>query len=194
MAVVNANCLAIYVDSVDSQTKIKTLAPYATTSAAAAAATVDHTRAIIADDDTTSGENNIFIGYGQIAHSTDTFTDKLGDLALVGAATTSTLDLTNSIENVARDGAGGTLQESNQEWTITADGLIQTEYDAGCDIMDMARNKYYAIVKFSIDKNGTDTDYYGQVLIESVQLSGGVDEIATYSITMSGVDQLLKAS
>ena len=194
MAVVNANCLAIYIDSVDSQTKIKTLAPYATTADAATAAAVDYTRVIVADDDSTSGENNIFIGYGQITESTDTYTDKLGDLELVGAATSSNLDLTNSIENVARDGEGGTLQESNQEWTITCDGLIQTSDDAGVSIMDMARNKYYAIVKFSVDKDGTDVDYYGQVLIESVQLSGGVDEIATYSVTLTGVDQLLKSA
>jgi|13_taG_2_1085334.scaffolds.fasta_scaffold04740_5 hypothetical protein len=192
MAVVNANCLAIYIDSVDSQTKIKTLAPYASTSSAAQAATVDYTRAIVADSDPTSGENNIFIGYGEIDHGTDAFTDQLDRLDLVGAATSSNLDLTNSIENVARDGEGGTLQESNQEWTITCDGLIQTSDDAGVSIMDMARNKYYAIVKFSIDKDGTDIDYYGQVLIESVQLSGGVDEIATYSVTLTGVDQLLK--
>lgn len=194
MAVVNANCLAIYIDSVDSQTKIKTLAPYASSTDALAATSSDFTRVLIADDDTTSGENNIFVGYGSITGGGATYTDKLGDLELVGAATSSNLDLTNSIENVARDGEGGTLQESNQEWTITCDGLIQTSGDAGVSIMDMARNKYYAIVKFSIDKDGTDVDYYGQVLIESVQLSGGVDEIATYSVTLTGVDQLLKSA
>jgi hypothetical protein len=60
--------------------------------------------------------------------------------------------------------------------------------------MDIARNKYYVFVKFSIDKNGTKVDYVGQALIESVSLSGGVDEIATYSVSLTGVDALYKAA
>jgi len=191
MGVISANCLAIYYDSTDTQTKAKVLAPYSTTSAAAAAATQDYPSVFVVDEDATSGENNVFIGYGAINATTDTFTSTT--LTLVGAATSSTLDLSNSIEDVARDGDGGTLQESIQEWSLTADGLIQDSDDAGVSLMDMARNKYYAVVKFSIDKNGSTDDYYGQALLETVTLSGGVDEIATYSVSMTGIDSLFKA-
>lgn len=191
MAVISANCLAIYYDNTESQNKAKVLAPYATTTAAATAATEDYASAFVVNADATSGEDNVFIGYGAIDATNDTFTAT--SLTLVGAATSSTLDLTNSVEDVARDGEGGTLQQSIQEWTMSADGLIQETNDAGVDLMDMARNKYYAVVKFSIDKNGTTTDYYGQVLLESVSLSGGVDEIATYSVSMTGIDNLYKA-
>lgn len=190
MAVVNANCLAIYFDSVNSQTKAKALGPFADITAFEASSPANANRVLVVDQDATSGENNIYIGYGSVGSST--FVDREQHLELVGAATSSSLDLTNSVENVARDGAGGTLQESNQEWSLTADGLVQVSDDAGISLLDLARNKYYVIVKFSVDKNGVTTDYYGQALLESVQLSGGVDEIATYSVTMSGVDQLLK--
>lgn len=191
MAVVNANCLAIYFDSVNSQTKAKALGPFADITAFEASSPAVANRVLVVNQDSTSGENNIYIGYGSV-DGTGSFIDREQFLDLVGAATSSSLDLTNSVENVARDGAGGTLQESNQEWSLTADGLVQVSDDAGISLLDLARNKYYVIVKFSVDKNGTTTDYYGQALLESVQLSGGVDEIATYSVTMSGVDQLLK--
>jgi len=190
MAVVNANCLAIYYDSVNSQTKAKVLGPYADIAAFEASSPANANRILVVNEDATSGENNIYIGYGSVGGGT--FVDREQFLELVGAATSSTLDLTNSVEVVARDGEGGTLQESTQDWSLSADGLIQVSDDAGVNLLDLARNKYYVIVKFSIDKNGTTTDYYGQALLESVQLSGGVDEIATYSVSMTGVDALLK--
>lgn len=193
MAVINANCLAIYYDNVASQSKAKLLAPFANTTLALASTSDNFAKAIVANVDATSGENNVFIDYGAITGGGATFTSSLSSLVLVGAATSSTLDLSNTIEDVARDGSGGTIQESDQEWSIQAEGLIQDANDAGVDILDMARNKYYALVKFSIDKAGTDTDYYGQVLIESASITGGVDEIATYSVTMRGVDAMFKA-
>ena len=191
MAVVNANCLAIYYDSVNSQSKAKVYAPYATEQGFEADyPSLTASAVIVANADATSGENNILIEYGSM--TSGSFTSRLSDLVLVGAATSSTLDLTNAVEVVARDGEGGTLQESTQDWSLSADGLIQVDDDAGVSLLDLARNKYYVIVKFSIDKNGTTTDYYGQVLLDSVSLSGGVDEIATYSVSMTGVDALLK--
>jgi hypothetical protein len=190
MAVVNANCLAIYYDSVNSQTKAKALGPYADITAFEASSPANANRVLVVNEDATSGENNIYIGYGSVGSGI--FNDREPFLELVGAATSSTLDLTNAVEVVARDGEGGTLQESTQDWSLSADGLIQVDSDAGVSLLDLARNKYYVIVKFSIDKNGTTTDYYGQVLLDSVSLSGGVDEIATYSVSMTGVDALLK--
>jgi len=192
MAVINANNLAIYYDSVNAQEKAKLAFPYASTSALTSAAIGNFAKVIVADEDANSGEVNLFIAYGALSGTNgDTFTST--SLTLVGAATNSTLDLSNSIEDVSRDGDGGTLQESIQEWSLQADGLIEDENDAGESLLDMARNKYYAFVKFSIDKGGSEpVDYYGQVLLESVQVTGGVDEIATYSVTMRGVDNLLK--
>ena len=194
MAVINANCLAIYYDNVASQSKAGLLAPFANTTAALAGTSQDFAKVIVADADATSGENNVFVDYGAITGGGATFPSGLSDLVLVGAATSSTLDLSNTIEDVARDGSGGTLQESDQEWSIQAEGLIQNANDAGSDILDMARNKYYALVKFQIEKGvGTTNNYYGQVLIESASITGGVDEIATYSVTMRGVGAMLKA-
>ena len=190
MAVINANCLAIYYDSQNSQSKATVLGPYANISEYEGTSPGATSNIILADDDASSGERNIFTGYGS--------TDELNlwseyALTLAGAATTSSVDLSNTVDNVARDGSGGVLQQATQEWSLTADGLIESSNDAGESLMDLARNKYYVFVKFSIDKNGVATDYVGQGIIDSVTLSGGVDEIATYSVSITGVDALFKA-
>lgn len=189
MAVINANCLAIYYDSVNSQSKARVDYPYASISAYESDSPNDGASIIVANTDATSGEPNIYVGYGAVSSGTY----GAHTLTLAGAATTSTVDLSNTVDNVGRDGAGGVLQQATQEWSLTADGLIQDTGDAGVDLMDMARNKYYVFVKFSIDKSGTTTDYLGQGIIDNVTLSGGVDEIATYSVSITGVDSLYKA-
>lgn len=189
MAVINANCLAIYYDSQNSQSKATVLGPYASTAEFTATTPADGSNIILADDDASSGERNIFTAYGSVSSSVWTEYS----LTLAGAATTSSVDLSNTVDNVARDGSGGVLQQATQEWSLTADGLIESSGDAGESLMDLARNKYYVFVKFSIDKNGVPTDYVGQGIIDSVTLSGGVDEIATYSVSITGVDALFKA-
>lgn len=194
MAVISANCLAIYTHNGGSTAKYKINDSY--TSIANL-----ESGAVSADDSgglpeiVISSSDESFLGFGVIDYDAtpDADVHVPTTLTLVGAATQSTLELTNTVEDVARDGSGGTLQESTQDWSVTADGLIQVDSDAGETLFDLARDSKYVMVKFSVDKDGTDTDYYGQVLLESVSLSGGVDEIATYSVTMRGIDKIYKA-
>jgi hypothetical protein len=58
--------------------------------------------------------------------------------------------------------------------------------------MDAARGKNYMIVKFDIDEGSNNTFYVGQVLIDSVSISGGVDDIAVYSASFTGYGDLYK--
>ena len=65
----------------------------------------------------------------------------LENLTLAGAATNSVVEVSNAVENVARDGSGGMLQETTQTFSVTADGLIQDANDTGTDIMKLAIDK-----------------------------------------------------
>lgn len=182
MSVLNANCLAIYYHGAGSTSKYTVLDDYDTLAEAESGVSADVDDNIIVDT-----ARSTFLGFGSIVASTDTFTATT--LTLAAAATSSTLDLTNTVEDVARDGSGGTLQEHEVEWSISADGLIQSTDDSGEDLLDLARDKKYVVVKFEID----DIDYYGQAVIDSVSVTGTVDEIATYSVSLTGVDELYKA-
>lgn len=182
MSVLNANCLAIYYHGSGSSEKYTVLNDYDTLAAAESGVGASVTDNIIVDTN-----NSAFLGFGSINHSTDTFTATA--LTLAAAATTSTLEVTNAVEDVARDGEGGTLQESILSWSVSADGLVKASNDSGEDILDLARDKKYVVIKFEID----EIDYYGQALIDNVSISGNVDEIATYSVSLTGIDELYKA-
>lgn len=121
-------------------------------------------------------------------------------LDLAGCATNTTLDISNSVnETVCRDGSGASTRHivaGATTWSIQVDGLFGnagSDTDA-YDLVDLATNNNYVIVKFSTDVSGTSTDYVGQALLESVNISGGVDDIATYSASLSGQGKLYKAS
>lgn len=178
MAVINANCIAIYFFDHDSTTQPETVeATELPSTATTGGNKLYHTSA------------KAFLGFGAYDTQWNEVT-----YTLAGAATSSSIDLTNTVEDVARNGTGGTIQESNQEWTVTCDGLIQDTNDAGETLMDIARDANYVIVKFQTDKDGTDVEYIGIALLDNVSLSGGVDEIATYTVSMTGVNDLYKYS
>ena len=179
MSVLNANCLAIYFDGTGSTSQYSVLSDYDTL-AAAEAGSGDITNTIIVNT-----AKSVFLGFGAIASNDFT----ANSLVLAAAATSSTLDLSNAVEDVARDGSGGTLQESETSWSISADGLVKATGDTGEDFLDLARDNKYVLIKFEVD----DIEYYGQALIDNVSVTGAVDEIATYSISLTGVDELYKA-
>lgn len=118
---------------------------------------------------------------------------------LAGCATNTTLDISNSIsETVCRDGAGASTRHivsGATTWSISVDGLfgLQGSETDAYDLIDLAADNKYVIVKFSTDVTGASIDYVGQALLESVSVSGGVDDIATYSATLSGQGKLYKS-
>lgn len=120
-------------------------------------------------------------------------------LELAGCATNTTLDISNSVsETVCRDGAGQSTRHivaGATTWSVSVDGLfgLQGSETDAYDLIDLAADNNYVIVKFSTDVSGASTDYIGQALLESVSVSGGVDDIATYSATLSGQGKLYKS-
>lgn len=134
---------------------------------------------------------------------------------LCAAATTTTLDASNTINEVAaRNGLGGStnyIASGAFSWSFSVDGLIDLTAEANAGdgetgtpvtIVDLAKASKYVIVRFTT-KIGNDTggglgddagvvSYIGQALIESASMTGGVDDIATYSATFRGYGDLYK--
>lgn len=125
-------------------------------------------------------------------------TDATSSLTLMALATSTSLEAQNSItETAARNGSGGStnfIVSGAMTWSTSIEGLLDVAGSTGSAItvMDAAREKQYLIAKFDIDEGAGNTFYAGQTLIDSVSISGGVDDIATYSASLSGYGDLYK--
>ena len=190
MSVKNSNILGVYVQS--GSTRASAISD--TIEAAGSYDSASYTG--VADGDyvyiNTSDGTAAFINVASEVAS-------LLQLDLAGCATNTTLDISNSVnETVCRDGQGASTRHivsGATTWSVQVDGLFgnpDTDTDA-YDLVDLANANTYVVVKFSTDVTGTSTDYIGQALLESVSISGGVDDIATYSATLSGQGKLYKA-
>jgi predicted secreted protein len=126
----------------------------------------------------------------------------------LAAATTTTLDMNNSIDEIVAKSSQCTSETyiigGAQAWTFSADGLVQdvvssSEYGA-TGLMDIARNSEYVLVRFVVDVTEKDTagaqenyvNYIGQGIIENVSITGGFDDTATYSVTVRGYGKLYR--
>ena len=139
-----------------------------------------------------------FVGVVSRSAASAAPSDETGNLSLLGLATSSSLEAQNSVtETAARNGSGAStnhIVSGAMTWSTSVDGLLDVTSGAGSAItlMDAARQKYYVIAKFDMDEGSTNTFYAGQAVIDSVSLSGGVDDIATYSASLSGFGDLYK--
>jgi hypothetical protein len=155
--------------------------------------------------------NGDFVGFATAGSSNLAALDvAAGDL--LAAATTTTLDASNTINEVAaRDGVGSStnfIASGAFAFTFSIDGLIDLTANTGGDtgspitLLDLAKDSMYVLVRFTT-KIGSDSggglgddagvvSYVGQALIESCSLTGGVDDIATYSATFRGYGKLHK--
>ena len=139
-----------------------------------------------------------FVGVAKRDASAGAPSDETGNLDLLALATSTSLEAQNSItETAARNGSGGStnfIVSGAMTWSTSIEGLLDVSGATGSAItvMDAARSKQYLIAKFDIDEGGANTFYAGQTLIDSVSISGGVDDIATYSASLSGYGDLYK--
>lgn len=189
MSVKNSNILGVYVQSGSTMTEAISGTITGTDADYSA-----HTYTGVADGD-----------YIYLHNGSATFINVASEVAtelsleLAGCATNTTLDISNSVnETVCRDGSGASTRHivsGATTWSIQVDGLFGNpgaDTDA-FDLIDLANANAYVIVKFSTDVTGSSTDYVGQALLESVNISGGVDDIATYSASLSGQGVLYKS-
>lgn len=124
--------------------------------------------------------------------------------AVLAAATSTSLEASNTINEVAaRDGSGSSknfIASGALSWNVSVDGLLDISGATGSavSLTDAAAAQKYVHVEFDTDvSSGNDQStvkYVGQALIGSVTLSGGVDDIATYSATLQGYGDLYKVA
>lgn len=152
--------------------------------------------------------NNDFVGFATASSGTLSALN-VAATDLLAAATTTTLDASNTINEVAaRDGVGSStnyIASGAFAYTFSIDGLIDLTANSSGDtgspvtLLDLAKDSKYVLVRFTTkigdDSLGNDAgvvSYVGQALIESCSLTGGVDDIATYSATFRGYGKLYK--
>lgn len=209
MALLNANYLGLYGFADSGQTsayRIEDNAVLADAKTAFLAATSPGDYGILVNGDDVWEDTNLpAIG----RNTSDTsFTNTTGELDLLAAATSTTLDLSNTIDEVV---AKSTQCNSEtyiiggaQSWNLSADGLIQdvvaSDRMGATRLMDIARKSEYVLVRFVLDVTDKDTsgtnenqvNYIGQGIVENVSITGGFDDTATYSVTVRGYGKLYK--
>lgn len=187
-SILNANNLAVYHIDTDSEEKPLTFVDAATTDVdietamnGASLVSAFYIVKTSAGEFTAAGT---YTGGGSGTWTRSSFT-------ILAAATSSTLDISNEINDVARDaGQGGVIQEKDNTFTVSAEGLVEAiAQDTGRTLVDIANDGEYVIVRFYLDNT---TAYVGIALIDSISLTGTVDETATYSVSFAGVDSLIK--
>jgi len=208
MALLNANYLGLYAFADSGQTSAyrvidnSSLAT-AKTNFLTAASSGDYGLLVNGDDLLEDTGNLPAIGYDNAGSWANGSTS----LELLAAATSTTLDMNNTIDEVV---ARTTVCNSetfviggSQSWNLTADGLIQDFETAGeagpVKLMDIARKKQYVIVRFVLDVTNKDAanavtgvNFIGQGIIENVSLTGGFEDTATYSVSVRGNGKLYK--
>lgn len=208
MALLNANYLGLYAFADSGQTSAYRVVDNdslatAKTNFLAAAANGEY-GLLVNGNDLWEDSNLPAIGYD----SSGSWANAAGSLDLLAAATSTTLDMNNSIDEVV---AKSTQCNSEtyivggaQAWSLSADGLIQDTISGGqmgaTALMDIARASEYVIVRFVLDVTDKDTagaaenqvNYIGQGIIENVSLTGGFDDTATYSVTVRGYGKLYR--
>ena len=189
MATIAANALGVYQTASGQTSPLEVITSITVAAAVVPSGFPTGAYAIIINS---SGD---FVGIGQ--ETSGNFTDvTTSALTLMSLATSTTLEATNTVnETVARNGADGSttyIVGGAMSWSMSIDGLLDLSsagVGTSTGVMDAARSKEYVIIKFD---TGTQTQYIGQALIDSVSISGGVDDIATYSASFNGNGDLYK--
>ena len=195
MATINSNNLGVFAYDAAMTTPLAILD---TTDAISALVDGDCPAGVEVADKFMVVNGTAFTGIAERAAAAAAPTDRTGDLTLVALATSSSLESSVAVnETAARNGSGGStnfIASGAMSWSTSVDGLLDVAGATGSAItvMDAARAKNYMIVKFDIDEGASNTFYAGQVLIDSVSISGGVDDIATYSASFTGYGDLYK--
>lgn len=216
MALLNANLLGLYMFGGVTNTTpygIEEAASQATAETNAESNYSNGDYVLLANGDTYElHEKNNLPCIGKI--TAGAWVDATGDLKLLGSATSTSIEYSNTIDEVVAKTESCVSSTftigASSSWSFSADGLIsetlenevgrEDNYDnyEAVKLTDLALEGCYVICRFVTsvnDKDGTsenDTtmNLIGQGIIESASISGGFDEFATYSVTVRGYGKL----
>ena len=139
----------------------------------------------------------VYLGIGKVATAGSPLTNAAADLVLVGAATSTSIEASSSISEVAARTGVGTSQmfisSGASSWSSSIDGLVYVDdatYEGTpIDAIDAAVGKFFVILQFTV---ATNEGYVGQGLIETASITAAVDDISTYSVSIKGYGDLIK--
>jgi predicted secreted protein len=210
MALLNANYLGLYAFADSGQTTAyrvtanDTLAT-AETNFLAAAADGDYGLLVKSTSDDIHERSNL---PAIVKDNAGSIADATTELKLLAAATSTTLDMNNTIDEIVARSAQCSSETyvigGAQSWSLSADGLVQdvieSSQSGATALMDIARGSEYVLVRFVVDVTKKDTEgtqenyvnYIGQGIIENVSITGGFDDTATYSVSIRGYGKLYR--
>lgn len=206
MANISSNKLGVFLIEPGSTSPLEVLTSSNSTFAGVTDAALDTAGLVATDYAYVLKSDKSFLGLGKVqASGSDLEIVVTTDTPVVLAAATSTsLEASNTINEVAaRDGSGSSknfIASGALSWNVSVDGLLDISGSTGSavSLTDAAAAQKYVHVEFDTDVSAGDDQstvkYVGQALIGSVTLSGGVDDIATYSATLQGYGDLYKVA
>ena len=204
MANISSNKLGVFLIEPGSTSPLEVLTSSNGTFAGVNDAALDAVGLVATDYAYVLSDTGAFLGLGEVqADGSDLEIVASNDTpAVLAAATSTSLEASNTINEVAaRDGSGSSknfIASGALSWNVSVDGLLDISGATGSavSLTDAAAAQKYVHVEFDTDVSaGNDQStvkYVGQALIGSVTLSGGVDDIATYSATLQGYGDLYK--
>ena len=204
MANISSNKLGVFLIEPGSTSPLEVLTSSNGTFAGVNDTALDAVGLVATDYAYVLSDTGVFLGLGEVqADGSDLEIVASNDTpAVLAAATSTSLEASNTINEVAaRDGSGSSknfIASGALSWNVSVDGLLDISGVTGSavSLTDAAAAQKYVHVEFDTDvSSGNDQStvkYVGQALIGSVTLSGGVDDIATYSATLQGYGDLYK--
>lgn len=119
-------------------------------------------------------------------HTTD------GSEEIIAHATNCSLEVSMDERDITTKGSGGWKEIGGglRSWSVSTDALYSATSESGADFSTLFgyldnRSKVY--IEFTLQSTASGDNYYeGQGYITSLNVSGGVEETATYSINIAG--------
>lgn len=115
---------------------------------------------------------------------------------LIACATNSTFNGSNgTIDATCKDNDGARqVLMGEQTWTMQHDGILAFDAAYGyVDLVTIWKNKTSVTLKFSTEVTG-DTYLTGDAFISSLDVTAGLNEVSTYSISFEGTGVLTIAT
>lgn len=136
---------------------------------------------------------NIFIDRGAIV-----LEEWVEDWQPIAHATSCELSLSHSPRDTStKDSAGETERAPGKlDWSISADALYAIDYtdsEGMTELFDAIENNEKLKIKFSSEVVG-DQEYDGEGYVTDLSLNAGVEENASYSVSIAGTGALTKTT
>jgi len=117
-----------------------------------------------------------------------------GSLQALAHCTSASISMNMDLRDKTSKSSGG-YQESLgglRSWELSGDAFVEIGSIAGADIEELWTT-WEARAKVAVKFGASGMEYTGDALITSISIDAGVEENATYSISLTGTGALAKS-